>query len=224
MSAITAVEREARLPTQLLGTIALVESGRPSPGGRVAPWPWTINVAGTGHFYATKEEAISAVQLYKALGVASIDVGCMQINLLHHPAAFASLDEAFDPRANVVYGARFLGGLYRQSKVWPQAVAAYHSQTPAFGAEYWNRIMARWTLASRFTDGKPLPGGAVPVVAAVQPKVNPNYTPEFAARVREMEEDHRRNMISAGTGDARGEQPSRPSRSTGRAARMAGLN
>ena len=34
-------------------------------------------------------------------GVSSVDAGCTQINLRHHPAAFAYLKEAFDPVANV---------------------------------------------------------------------------------------------------------------------------
>ena len=34
-----------------------------------------------------------------AAGERNIDVGCMQINLMHHPDAFASLEEAFEPVA-----------------------------------------------------------------------------------------------------------------------------
>src|SRR5258708_11945548 len=83
LPAIQAVEREQRLPVRLLQTIATVESGLPDPAtGRVAPWPWTINVQGTGHFFASKEEAIGAVQRLTASGIRSIDVGCMHINLM----------------------------------------------------------------------------------------------------------------------------------------------
>jgi hypothetical protein len=109
---IIAAEREFTLPAKLLHTIAIVESGRPDPiSGRMAPWPWTINVGGVGHFYETKIAAIEAVRELQATGVRSIDVGCMQINLMHHPDAFASLEEAFDPRSNTRYGARFLSAL-----------------------------------------------------------------------------------------------------------------
>ena len=72
----------------------------------------------------------------QAQGVRSIDVGCMQVNLMHHPNAFASLDAAFDPTANALYAARFLNTLYGISGSWVQATAAYHSQTPAIGADY----------------------------------------------------------------------------------------
>jgi len=61
------------------------------------PWPWTINAEGQGPYFATRAEAISAVQRLQEQGVRSIDVGCMQVNLLHHPQAFATMEQAFDP-------------------------------------------------------------------------------------------------------------------------------
>ncbi len=75
----------------------------------VRPWPWTINVAGQGFFFPTKALAVTAVRELLASGVQSIDVGCLQVNLMFHPAAFASLEQAFDPMANARYAARFLG-------------------------------------------------------------------------------------------------------------------
>jgi hypothetical protein len=140
----------------------------------VRPWPWTINAENVGSFYDTKEQAIAAVQALQARGVKSIDVGCMQVNLMHHADAFSSLDEAFDPRANVTYAGRFLNQLFAQLATWPRAAAAYHSQTPEIGADYGRRIMAIWPLAARFADGWPgLPAPPVPSV----------YTAEFANQV-----------------------------------------
>ena len=90
------------MPDRLMQAIGLVESGRRDPkAAGVRPWPWTINAENVGSFYDTKEQAIAAVQALQARGVRSIDVGCMQVNLMHHADAFASLEEAFDPRANV---------------------------------------------------------------------------------------------------------------------------
>ena len=76
----------------------------------------------------------------------------MQINLLQHPDAFSSLEQAFDPSANVAYGAQFLAALYHPSGTWPEAIAAYHSQTPKIGADYWGRVLAHWALADRVTN------------------------------------------------------------------------
>jgi hypothetical protein len=143
-TAIVGAERATRLPLRLLGAIAEVESGRLDDAGNVRPWPWTINAEGRGQFFASKQQAIDAVRALQAQGTRSIDVGCMQVNLMYHPNAFASLDEAFDPTANALYAARFLNTLYGISGSWVQATAAYHSQTPAIGADYRQRVMARW--------------------------------------------------------------------------------
>jgi Transglycosylase SLT domain len=143
-AAISGAETEARLPPRMMSAIAEVESGRLDAKGALHPWPWTINAEGQGQFFATKAAAIAAVRALQAKGVRSIDVGCMQVNLMHHPHAFASLDEAFDPSSNAAYAARFLNSLYAASGSWLQAVAAYHSETPAIGAAYQRLVMARW--------------------------------------------------------------------------------
>jgi len=144
-AAITTAQDAAQLPAGLLASIAQVESGRPDPhAGAVRPWPWTINVAGLGFYFPTKAAAVTAVRALLGLGVRSIDVGCLQVNLMYHPAAFANLEQAFDPFANARYAARFLDALYDRTKDWVQAAGDYHSQTPALGAAYRNQVLARW--------------------------------------------------------------------------------
>lgn len=162
-SAIANAEYAGGLPPHLLGAIARVESGRPDPRtGQLDPWPWTINAEGTGAFFPTKADAIAAVERLEARGVRSIDVGCMQINLMFHPNAFTSLDEAFEPVANARYAARFLDELRAGSKDWLQAIGDYHSQTPVLGEDYRQRVLALWrnpglsdwdlSLASAYQD------------------------------------------------------------------------
>jgi hypothetical protein len=144
-TAVTTAEFVNRLPPRMLGAIALTETGRAdAASGRVRPWPWTINAEGAGQFFDTRQAAIAAVEALQARGVQSIDVGCLQVNLMYHPDAFASLNEAFDPRGNANYAARFLNALYAGSKDWPSAIAAYHSETPALGDAYRVLVMARW--------------------------------------------------------------------------------
>lgn len=144
-SAIVSAEYGERLPPRLLAAIATVESGRPDARtGSIRPWPWTINAEGAGQFFATKAEAVAAVRALQAQGVRSIDVGCMQISLLYHPAAFASLEAAFDPRSNTTYAAHFLNSLYAVSGDWLRATGAYHSETPALGDAYRAMVLARW--------------------------------------------------------------------------------
>lgn len=143
--AITAAEHRLQLPTGLLAAVGRVETGRTDHAGVLHPWPYTINAEGVGAFFATKQAAVAAVQALETRGVRSIDVGCVQVNLLQHPAAFVSLDQAFDPVANTTYGARFLRQLYEGLRSWPAAVAAYHSRTPGLGVPYQARVLAIWT-------------------------------------------------------------------------------
>lgn len=144
-TAATTAEYVGRLPPRLLAAIGVTETGRVDPDtGRLRPWPWTINAEGSGQFFETRQQAIAAVRALQARGVQSIDVGCMQVNLMYHPDAFASLEEAFDPRANAVYAAKFLNTLYAEAKDWAPAIAGYHSETPALGDAYRVLVMARW--------------------------------------------------------------------------------
>jgi hypothetical protein len=150
-SAIASTEWQAATPPRLLAAIAAVEAGRLDPLTQsVRPWPWTIDAEGVGRYFATKAEAIAAVRALQAEGVQSIDVGCMQVNLLHHPAAFADLNAAFEPAENVAYAARFLRRLFAQTGSWSDAAAAYHSQTKGIAEPYRQRVLDRWiALAGR---------------------------------------------------------------------------
>jgi hypothetical protein len=183
--AVAAAERASGIPPHLLAAINRVESGRRDEAtGMVRPWPWTANAEGQGHFYATKADAIASVSAMQARGIRSVDVGCGQINLMHHPAAFPSLEQAFDPQANATYAALFLKELFAQTGDWTKAAAMYHSATPELGAEYQHKVMAawpeEWRLAGRVgttplarawaaTMGSPLPSGFRTVVRRQQP-------------------------------------------------------
>lgn len=148
--AIDLAEKRHMIPPQLLQAIGQVESGRRDPAsGRIIPWPWTINAEGQGFFYDSKPQAIAAVNALRARGVRSIDVGCMQVNLVHHPDAFASLEQAFDPAVNADYAARFLRKLFDQTGTWPKAAAWYHSATPELGDDYSRKVMAVWPDAQK---------------------------------------------------------------------------
>lgn len=148
-----------KMPANLPLSIARVESGRLDPAtGRGRPWPWTINAAGTGSFYDSKEEAIAAVHALRARGVQSIDVGCMQVNLRYHPQAFASLEDAFDPLVNARYAVRFLTALYRQTGNWVQATAYYHSQTQDLGEQYARKVLGPGAVPVGLVVGKVVPG------------------------------------------------------------------
>lgn len=112
-------------------SLSLKETGifHEASGIRIV-WPWSVNVEGKGYIFDTKKRAVSFVKRRILEGKKSIDVGCMQINLLHHNDAFDSIEEAFDPESNVSYGAYFLKSNYEKTGNWGDAVARYHSASP----------------------------------------------------------------------------------------------
>ena len=124
--AIERVERLLGIPPGLLLAVGRVEAGL-GTGGPPRVWAWTINAAGRPMRFGSRRYAVSTVRVLIAQGVRSIDVGCVQVNLKHHPQAFETLDEAFDPDINVAYGARFLLQLYARTGSWDEAVGRYHA-------------------------------------------------------------------------------------------------
>ena len=146
--AIARSEAAGVLPAGLLTAVAVAELGRYDRDQRgTAAWPWTVNNAGDGRYFASKGEAIAHVERLRAAGERNIDVGCMQINLMHHPNAFASLDEAFEPGRNVAYGASYLQGLEKETGSWNRAVERYHTADPDRGRDYRERVYQRWARA-----------------------------------------------------------------------------
>jgi hypothetical protein len=142
---IAKVEEAEQIPAHLLGAIALVESGRQAPGKwEISAWPWTVMAQGKGRYLPSKQAAIAEVEKLRKQGVRNIDVGCMQVNLRYHPDAFADLEEAFDPAANVAYAASFLTALRHDQGSWSKAVAHYHSATPERHIKYRSKVFAAW--------------------------------------------------------------------------------
>lgn len=127
------------IPSDLMLAISLVESGHRDPvTGIRMPWPWTANMDGQDYRFETSAQAAAWVRQQQAGGHASIDTGCMQVNLKFHPEAFATAEEAFDPGRNADYAARFLRALYDgpAGGAWMQAAGFYHSQTPGLAEGY----------------------------------------------------------------------------------------
>ena len=169
--AIAAAERGHGVPPQLLASIGRVESGRRDPGtGAWGAWPWTINAEGQGSYFETKAEAIQAVQALQARGVRSIDIGCMQVNLMHHPNAFPNLDVAFEPAVNADYAARFLLDLHDQTGDRTKATADYHSANPEEGGPYAAKVISVWPEEQR-------KAGSAPQVQFGQSRIAPFPSP-----------------------------------------------
>ena len=144
LTAIAAAERVRGTPPGLLGAIARAESGRPVPPlPGLQPWPWAVNADGAAMYFDSKAAAVAWTHGALARGARQVDVGCMQVNLQSHPAAFPTLDAAFDPAANADYAARFLTSLQADAGGnWFVATGFYHSRTPELAADYRERVAA----------------------------------------------------------------------------------
>lgn len=142
-AAIRRAELTYRIPDGLLMAIGKAESGRVDAAtNSLRPWPWTVNAGGQGMFFDTAVQAVAWVRSSAQTGTPSIDLGCMQVNLLHHPNAFHSLEEAFDPVQNADYAARFLRSLYDATGSWLTATGYYHSQNTVLADLYRKRVQA----------------------------------------------------------------------------------
>ncbi|SCA57525.1 exported hypothetical protein [Candidatus Terasakiella magnetica] len=145
-----AAEQQFNIPQNLLRAISLTESGRwvESEKANIA-WPWTVASGRAGEFFPTKEQAIRHVRALQAKGIKNIDVGCMQINLRYHPDAFENLNEAFDPRSNARYSAKFLSKLFKNTKSWTKAAGHYHSTEPTKNMYYREKVLSYWNYANK---------------------------------------------------------------------------
>lgn len=70
-----------RVPAESLYSLAMAESTRKTAWG-AKPWPWTINVAGRGYHYETRDAAFTALLGFmQRWPLKNIDVGVAQVNL-----------------------------------------------------------------------------------------------------------------------------------------------
>lgn len=139
-------EVRLRLPQNILTALSHVESGRwDTARQEKIAWPWTVMAEGNGRYFRTKAEAIREVRTLQSRGVRNIDVGCMQINLKHHPNAFRTLEDAFDPARNVAYAADFLTRLHSETGSWAKAATRYHSATPVRATRYGGLLTRAWS-------------------------------------------------------------------------------
>ncbi|MDF2233507.1 lytic transglycosylase domain-containing protein [Albimonas sp. CAU 1670] len=157
-----AAERAARaegVPLELMRAISLAETGRPLDG-RLAPWPWTVNMEGEGRWFSTPEELLTWVRRRQSQGARSFDLGCFQVNHLWHGAAFEGLEDMLDPESNARYAARFLRALREETGSWEVAAGHYHSRTPDLAQRYRARVLAMAAdLPDPFApEAGPIPG------------------------------------------------------------------
>ena len=168
------------VPAEMLAAITLVETRR-TVGGRTGPWPWTMNIAGTGRWFDSRSAALAHAKRVLAGGETSFDVGCFQLNYRWHGDQFTSLSQMFDPEVGAQYAAHFLRTLYEETGDWLVAAGYFHSRTPehferytglisaALGGDPGTPVIARappvWPLAPGQLNQSPPPGATSGAVA-----------------------------------------------------------
>ncbi len=110
------------VPLGMLYAVGLTETGR---GDSLRPY--ALNIEGRASYDDDKATALRRFEGARAGGAKLIDVGCMQINHHFHARQFGSVDQMFEPAANVDYAARFLKELKAREGNWTMAVARYHA-------------------------------------------------------------------------------------------------
>ncbi len=144
-AAVARQEARLNITRGLMHAISRVESGQWESRRRAkVAWPWTLNAEGKGLYLPTKGAAAAEIRRLQRQGVRSIDVGCMQVNLMHHPKAFRNLQQALDPGHNAAYAAEFLASLKRAHGSWKAAVERYHSTTPMRQKPYVRKVYDEW--------------------------------------------------------------------------------
>ena len=140
------VAAESGIPYTLLYAVALTESGKQVASTQVyRPWPWTLNVAGQGYFFESRQVAWQALMAWLDKGKRSIDVGLMQVNWRYHQARLGTPWQALDPYFNLRVGAAILRDCYITRQDWWASVGCYHSPSnPQRAEQYRRRVISRW--------------------------------------------------------------------------------
>jgi hypothetical protein len=120
-----------------LHAIALTESGHDHE-----PWPWTLNVAGTGYYFVDRESAWQAARLLETHHVDNFDIGLMQINWHYHKRRFRSTWQALDPAVNYRVAETILNEHLQETKSLSLAIAHYHSKNPREGQPYLRKVLS----------------------------------------------------------------------------------
>ena len=127
--------RSAGVPADIFYAITLQESQAPISADKHRPWPWTLNIAGKGHYYRSHNDALRALERYIASGKCNVDIGLGQIHWCAHAKSFPDGPaQALHPYNNLSYAAKVLKSEHRTvikkklgSNSWWIAVGRYHA-------------------------------------------------------------------------------------------------
>lgn len=122
------IAHEADIPSEVLYSLALQESGTPLRG-RLVPWPWTLNVAGASLRFANRAQACTKLlSVLSTVNPKRVDVGLAQVNMGHNGHRFGggSPCEALNPYRNLQVAAQMLAELHTDGSNWITVAGRYH--------------------------------------------------------------------------------------------------
>lgn len=137
------VARQAGVPATVLYAMALQESGI-SIRKRRLPWPWTLNIAGKGRYFATRGEACQALlSARQHTSAKRIDVGLMQLNLGYQQRHYRQPCDLLDPTRNLTVAASILRQHQRPGENWMPAIGRYHRPAGGLPAARYRRSVSK---------------------------------------------------------------------------------
>ena len=135
--------QRAGIPSTVLYAVALQESGV-RRNGRIVPWPWSLNVAGQSHRYATRADACAGLQqAIRATPHTRIDAGLGQINLGYHQQRYSTACDLLDPYRNLAIAAEILHEQHTPGEDWLLAIGRYHRPAGGEPAARYRRSVSR---------------------------------------------------------------------------------
>ena len=131
------------IPPDILFAVALQESGISIRGQRL-PWPWTLNIAGRAHYFASYNEACLSLRSSLVMHPAfRIDAGLTQINLGHQRRFYREPCELLHPRKNLEVAATLLSEQHRSGEDWLMAAGRFHRPAGGPRANRYQRHLRR---------------------------------------------------------------------------------
>ena len=131
------------IPSEVLYSVALQESGT-RIRGQLVPWPWTLNVAGAGYRFATRDDACRALTVaIQVAGAKRVDAGLGQINIGWNGHRFATPCDALDPYQNLTAVVNILNEQRAEGGDWITVAGRYHRPAGGKAAANYRKAFAK---------------------------------------------------------------------------------
>lgn len=132
------------VPPEILYAVAQQESNAKLNIG-FYPWPWTLNIAGKGAYFSTRQAACEAAErAIKEKGEKSVDIGLTQQNWGYiGKSHYSNPCDALNPYQNLETGALELRRCFDKRGDWIEAAGCYHRPAGGKPAELYKSSISK---------------------------------------------------------------------------------